>query len=148
MFVYGGDAERLTRLDTVFVADAYPGAGPVGGVLGALDHLAATSPTGTDVASMRVFVLACDLALVTAAELAALLDAADTHPEPLVWVGSTSRLEPMCALWSMRARSDIAAAFESGERALHRIISGLDHVTVPLDDHALRNINAPDDLPG
>ena len=140
--VVGGDADELARLSAPVVPDGYPGEGPVGGVLTALDHLAGRP--GLD----AVFVLSCDLADVTAGALWPLVEAAAGDDHSSVWVAASERLEPMCALWSIDARGVVRERFVAGGRALHRVISELPHTTVTVDADALRNVNRPEDLPG
>lgn len=140
LLVVGGDPDELAGLDAPVVADQAPGEGPVGGVLTALDHLASS---GLVDAAM---VLPCDLPDVTADALAPILEASagDTHSR--VWVAATDRMEPMCALWSLDAHGTVREQFAAGERALHRVIAELPHVTVTVDQAALRNANRPEDL--
>lgn len=139
VIVYGGDPVELDRLDAPVVADRYPGEGPVGGVLGALQHLSGLAD--------RVMILPCDLALVTAGTLVPLLEAEAGDGHSQVWVAAGDRLEPLCAVWSVEAASRVQELFDRGERALHRVIRELPHVAVTVDDAGLANINAPGDLP-
>ncbi len=141
----GGDPVELDVLSAPVVPDRFPGEGPVGGVLTALDHLAAR--TGPDTLD-ATFVLPCDLADVTADALWPLLEAAAGDAHSRVWVAATDRMEPMCALWSIQARGVVRERFVVGERALHRVIAELPHTTVTVDAAALRNVNRPEDLPG
>jgi molybdopterin-guanine dinucleotide biosynthesis protein A len=136
--VYGGDTDALADLSAPVVADAYPGEGPMGGVLGALQHF--------DGIATHVLVLACDLARIDAGTLRSLIDEATGDAHSSVWVAATERLEPMCALWAMSAVGQIEAAFAGGERTAHRVIGGLPHVAVTVADDALQNINTPDDI--
>jgi molybdopterin-guanine dinucleotide biosynthesis protein A len=140
VLVYGGDLRELGCLSAPVVIDAYPGEGPVGGVLGALEYFA-------DVAT-HVLVLPCDIAMVTADAIRPLVDEAAGDDNSLVWVAATDRLEPMCAVWSIDSRSVVAEQFAAGERALHRVIGQLPHVALTVDSDALTNINTPDELPG
>lgn len=136
LLVYGGDPDELRVLAAPVVADRYPGEGPVGGVLGALEHL------GESVG--RALVVACDLPDIGADVLDPLLAADLEHGH--VAVASTDRAEPMCAVWSRRSRPIVRAAFDDGERALHRVLERLDVVDVPVPPAGLRNVNTPDDL--
>jgi len=139
VIVYGGDEEELASLSAPVVPDAYPGEGPVGGVLGVLDHLA-------DEAT-HVLVLACDLAELDGATLRSLIDEAAGDSHSRIWVAAADRLEPMCAVWSVDAIGDVRAAFADGERALHRVIGRQPHVAVTASETALTNINTPGDVP-
>ncbi|MFK7918397.1 MAG: molybdenum cofactor guanylyltransferase [Ilumatobacter sp.] len=137
--LYGGDVEELAGLDASVVAEAFPGEGPVGGVLGALQHFSGRAD--------RVIVLACDLALVTSDMLFPLLEAEAGDGHSVVWVAATDRLEPLCAVWSIDALPRVQELFDGAERALHRVIRELPHVAVTVDERGLTNMNAPGDLP-
>jgi molybdopterin-guanine dinucleotide biosynthesis protein A len=127
----GGDAVELVTLGLTYVADDYPGEGPLGGVITALGL---GSP---------VMVAACDLADLGPATVTSLVDALGQHDAAVAYSG---RAEPLCAVWSAGAAPVLRARFEAGERTMHRAIEGLDiaWVTVVADD--LRNVNTPDDL--
>jgi molybdopterin-guanine dinucleotide biosynthesis protein A len=148
--IYGGDVDELQPLAADVIVDEFPGAGPVGGVLGALRHLSDRADA--------VLVVACDLAMVQPRTLQALINAASStstttstseagEAAPNVWVGVTSRVEPMCALWSMEALGVVEGSFTEGERALHRVIKRCVAAEVPVDFQDLININTPSDVP-
>lgn len=136
--VYGGDTDTLEALTAPVVADTYPGEGPVGGVLGALQHFGGVAT--------HVLVVACDLAHIDAATIRSLIDEAAGDAHSCVWVAATDRLEPMCALWAVSAVAEIEAVFIRGQRTAHRLIGELPHVAVTVSGDALRNINTPDDI--
>ncbi len=142
----GGDAVELAALSAPLIADLYPGQGPVGGVLTALDHLAVPARrTGLGVVDAAL-VLSCDLAAITPDSLWPLVEAAAGDSHGRVWVAATDRMEPMCALWSLAARGVVRERFVAGERALHRVIAELPHTTVTVDAPGLHNVNRPEDL--
>lgn len=165
LFVYGGDIDELSTLSAPVVPDEFPGEGPVGGVLGALTHLADTDrdTTDSDIAGdassddatfetvaggiEAAFVLPCDVAMIDRATLSPLLDAFVEHRGRVV-VARTDRMESMCAIWPIASRAEISLLFDAGERALHRVVQQLAHVEVDVDPQGLVNINTPDDLPG
>jgi len=89
----GGDADELAPLSAPVVPDLYPGEGPVGGVLSALEHLA-----GLDAVDAAL-ILPCDLSDVNAEILLTVLEAAVGDGHSRVWAAATDRMEPMCALW-------------------------------------------------
>jgi molybdopterin-guanine dinucleotide biosynthesis protein A len=138
--VYGGDPEELAGLSAPVVPDAYPGEGPVAGVLGALEYFADSAT--------HVLVLPCDVAMMTGDAIRPLVDDAAGDAHSSVWVAATDRIEPMCAVWSIEARQVVAERFAAGERALHRVIGELPHVALTVEIEALTNINTPDELPG
>jgi len=59
---------------------------------------------------------------------------------------TTSRAEPLCALWRPSALPALEAAFESGERAMHRAIGVVRSHPCAVDGAALVNVNEPSDL--
>jgi molybdopterin-guanine dinucleotide biosynthesis protein A len=138
---YGGDPVELGVLGLPVVSDRYPGSGPLGGVLGALELFA-----GADVSIAGVFVVACDLPALTGPDLVGMIAAARANPDAEVVVARTSGIEPTCAIWNPHAVDPLRGWFEDGERALHVAIGRLSAVVVDLDAATLRNINTPDDL--
>ncbi len=134
----GGDPVELAPLGRRVVPDAPPGGhGPVAGVRAALTELARVAEA--------VVVAPCDVPDLSAAVLGALLDAFRSA-RPEVAVAFTTRLEPAIAVWSTSCRHRVAAAFDSGTRALHEVLAGLDVVEVAVAG-PLVNVNTPADLP-
>ncbi len=127
------------------VDDLHPGQGPLGGILTALDVAARR---GFD----RVIVVACDLIWLDSATLVQLVAAVEErdHAGPGaradVIVARSDRPEPLCALWSCSATPSLAAAFDSGRRAVHQALTDLETVEVHVSHSALRNANNPEDL--
>jgi molybdenum cofactor guanylyltransferase len=132
----GGDAAPLALLGLATVADGFPGEGPLGAVITALEH-ASGSP---------VLVAACDLPWLDVETVSAVMAAGRVASPPDVVVATTGRLEPMLSLWSPTALHHLRARFVAGERAVHAALDGLSVVTVPVAATALRNVNRPDDL--
>ncbi len=136
--LYGGDPGELAPLDRPVLPDRYPGEGPLGGILGALELFA---DQATD-----LLIVACDLANLSSADLTALIDVARLRPDADVIVASGGRVEPTCALWRSATVDRIRASFDAGERAVHRVLDDLCTVEVSLPPTSLRNINTPGDL--
>jgi molybdenum cofactor guanylyltransferase len=131
----GGDPSGLGRLGRPLLADRWPGEGPLGGVLTAL------AAAGHE----DVVVAACDLPFLDGSTVGKLIAAAATEVD--VVVATTDRLEPGLAWWGGAARRRIERFWERGGRALHEVIAELRSVEVLVDPAALRNVNAPSDLP-
>ena len=131
----GGDAAVLaTATDVATVPDRFPGEGPLGAILTALDHLVV--PT---------VVVATDLPWLDAATVELLL----AHRGRLdldVVMARSDRAEPLCALWWPSAVHLLERRFAAGERAIHRAIDGLRLVEVAVSAGAVRNVNTPTDL--
>ena len=134
--VVGGDATAIGRLGLAAVPDRRPGEGPLGGILTAL--AAVPGP---------VLVVACDLPWIDAGVVHALVDeASNGGSEVDVVVATSSRLEPLCAVWLPSAQRHLRESFDGGERAVHRVLDGVRVRTVPVRPDALRNVNRPEDL--
>ena len=141
--VIGGDAAALGALGLDVVADRWPGAGPLGGVL---TGLAAVAPGDDDV----LVVLSCDLAAIGPDEVVALVEALAATPSADAaaprWQG---RPQLLTSAWRGRAAPGLRAAFDAGERSVRRALatSGLVVTTVSgLDPAHLGDIDTPDDL--
>jgi molybdenum cofactor guanylyltransferase len=136
----GGDADALAAEGLVPVPDAAPGAGPLTGVVTALDRTAGEI----------VFVAACDLvspsADAVAATVAALVGAAGADVA-VPHVGG--RRQWMHAAWRRRAAMPLGAAFAAGERAVHAAVAAgaLRVVDVAVDPRAVADADTPADLP-
>jgi molybdopterin-guanine dinucleotide biosynthesis protein A len=145
VLAYGGDADELAPLGLDVRPDRYPATGPLGGVLGLLESLAAEA---TDAVDALVVVAACDLPSLRGDVLLALIDALRADPAVEVAVARTSQIEPACATWRVSAARRLRELYASGERALHSAIGQLESVEVDVDPAALVNINTPDELGG
>jgi molybdopterin-guanine dinucleotide biosynthesis protein A len=141
VFGYGGDPDELASLAMAVLPDRYPGTGPLGGVLGVLEHFAelATAPEG-------VLIAACDLPALTGEALLDMVVEFQHRPNIDVVVARTSAIEPTCAIWKPSAIDRIRRCFDDGERALHAVIGQLAASEVVIDAAVLRNINTPDEL--
>jgi molybdopterin-guanine dinucleotide biosynthesis protein A len=131
----GGDERALAALGLRVVADRWPGEGPLGAILTALED-----------ASVPTLVVACDLPWMNASVLESVIAVAAASPDADVVAATTDRLEPLCALWFPRARPALIRAFEAGERAVHRAMTGVHVAACSVDARALRNVNTPTDL--
>lgn len=146
--VVGGDAARLSAIDVEVVPDVFPGAGPLGGVVTALEHFVLDAA--------HVLVVACDLPDVGTGALRPLLERLQptgARGVPDVVVARAGDVQPMCAVWATSLAGDLRRVFEGGERSM---FGALDHVRagrrrvdlVDVPSRSLRNINTPDQLGG
>ena len=140
---YGGDPDELASVGFPVQPDRYPGTGPLGGVLGALEFLDTKEPRPEG-----VFIVACDLPALRGSDLAGMVAVARRRPRLDVVVARTSSIEPTCAIWRLSAIGRLRRCFDDGERALHVAIGHLESVEVEVDAAALRNINTPEELDG
>ena len=135
----GGDRAALGALGLTVVPDRYPGEGPLGGVLAALHHFAAHD---------AVVITACDLPMLTAATVSAVLAGLDAPGRRAdVAMARTDRLQPLCAAWRPSAAATLAEAFHAGERRVHVAARDLVLVEVDVDAAELANVNTTGDLP-
>ncbi len=93
------------------VADRFPGAGPLGGIVTGLEILG----EGNHLA------VACDMPSLQLPVLRYLLSLANAEVDGVVPM-IEGRLEPLCAVYRDTALIPLRQCFEEGERALHRAV--------------------------
>jgi molybdenum cofactor guanylyltransferase len=122
--------------------DIYPGEGPLGGILTALQH-ADSSYTQTN----WNLIVACDMPELSAEFLRGLLDEAErSDADALVPCGPSGLLEPLCAVYHRRSRQRLYAAFAGGIRKVTAAFEGLRIAAWPVPELArFQNINTPED---
>lgn len=134
ILLVGGPQSRAKGLDGTWKKDAFPGEGPLGGVITALKASA----------NDTVVVLSCDMPFITGAVIASL---ADGLSDAQATVGRTDRLNWLCAAWSRdECLSSLQGVWKRNERAVHRAAVLLDVLEVPVPAVAVRNVNTPADL--
>lgn len=107
VLVIGGDPRWAEAAGAVFVPDESPGEGPLGGLVTAAKASAAP----------RLFLAACDMPLLSAELVAAVVDAWDEGVD-LVCPSSEAGDEPMATLYGRRALDVLCEAFAAGVRRL------------------------------
>jgi molybdopterin-guanine dinucleotide biosynthesis protein A len=133
----GGEAEALEAMGLTVIPDRWPGEGPLGAILVAVEH-----------ARSDVVVLACDLVWLDGDTVGHLLRSAANEPEVDVVCAWSDRLEPLCALWRPSALDVVTETFRSGERAVHVALARLRTASCRVRASSLRNANTPSDLLG
>jgi molybdopterin-guanine dinucleotide biosynthesis protein A len=134
-----GDPDRYRDLGFPVIRDLYPGEGPLGGILTALQHSNAD----------QSLVVACDMPELSAEFLAGLLAEAAQRPGILIPQGPSGLLEPLCAVWPAEARSGLEAAFARGVRKVRAALEGLPVHVYPVAEVApFQNVNTPEDFAG
>lgn len=131
-------ADVAIRAD-IRIADITPGAGPIGGVVAALSH-----PLGRN----GIFVLAGDLADITAAEVERIWGFAEANPDAWAVLAETEQVEPCIGVYRYSSLSILAERLNDGRRSLHDAIPGGHVVRVLIDAARARNVNEPGDLAG
>jgi molybdopterin-guanine dinucleotide biosynthesis protein A len=134
----GGDRDGLEALGFRWIADRWPGAGPLGGTLTALDALEAEV----------VAVCACDLPWIRSDVVRALATtAAATGAVALPVVGG--HRQPLLAAYPRAARTGLRAAFDAGERSMRAGLDAVEVVEVPVaavDAAGFDDVDTPEDL--
>jgi molybdopterin-guanine dinucleotide biosynthesis protein A len=123
----------LSRLD-----DAWPGEGPLGGMLTAFRELRAGS----------AFVTGCDMPLLAPAVIEQVAAARGGSPAAVAVAGSA--LQPLCAVYDVAACLGVMEEmFADGERSVRAFLDRVDAAEValgPAEAAGLRSVNTPDDL--
>jgi len=121
-----------------YVYDKIPNAGPLAGICAGFH--ASSSPW--------LLAVACDMPFITVDALRHLLTARSPSLQAVMAIESNGREHPLCACYHRDILPVVEAQLARGHRALRDLLEQLGRVqTVLLPDDALRNINAPDDLP-
>jgi len=117
------------------VPDIYPGEGPLGGILTALQHSTADWN----------LIVGCDMPGLTGYFLGKLLDAArEGDVDALLPAGPSHHLEPLCAVYHGRVRHALYAAFARGVRKITESLEGLRTAAFLVPDAAcFENVNTP-----
>jgi molybdopterin-guanine dinucleotide biosynthesis protein A len=132
----GGDGAALRALGLEPVPDLHPGAGPLGGVITALERAVGE----------WVVVLACDLPHVTAAAVAAVAAARGDDIDAVVPTDD-DHTHVLLAAYRRSCLVPFTAALAEGERSLRRALAPLAVRTLTLDDPRWAwNANRPEDL--
>ncbi|MFP4511803.1 MAG: molybdenum cofactor guanylyltransferase [Acidimicrobiales bacterium] len=118
VIVVGGDRPRLEALGLAVVDDSYPGRGPVGGVVTALE-----AGQGPDL----VVVLACDLAAPSPTAVDLTVEALVAHPEAGVARPSYQQMPQwLHGCWRVStALEPLRDAFDRGARSFREATAGL-----------------------
>jgi molybdopterin-guanine dinucleotide biosynthesis protein A len=134
ILLIGGTQAKAKKLLGTWKKDAYPGEGPLGGVITSL----------RSASHNNVVVLSCDMPFLTPAVVSSLINGlADAQAA----VGRTDRLNWLCAAWDKNeCLKTLESVWKRKERAVHRAAVLLDVMEVPVPAVAVRNINCPADL--
>ena len=127
-----------------FVPDRWPGAGPVGGIITALEHLEQWRTTGGG-GPDEILVAACDLPDLDATTLELLR----AHPFPpsagAVGAVAGGHLVPV-ARWRVSTRGRLVPAFEAGLRSWWGALDAVGAATVEVPTITTGDLDTPGDL--
>ena len=131
------DAERNRY---PLVIDRYDDLGPVAGILSAMQEYP----------DVDWLVLACDLPNVDDDTIRALLDGRSAAQSFTAFRSSYDELpEPLCAIYAAGAEARIARFVDDGLKCPRKMMIRSDtHLLTQPHEHALDNVNTPDDLAG
>lgn len=114
-------AGRYAGAPWPLLADGWPGEGPLGGILTALNFLNETTPTDESWVRKHgpcsfAMILSCDLPFLTKEFLSFLKDRALSSQARLIVPQSSGGLESLCACWCSDSAASIQAGFDAGVR--------------------------------
>jgi molybdopterin-guanine dinucleotide biosynthesis protein A len=132
-----GDARKYRDLGFPVLLDAYPGEGPLGGILTALRHSTADWN----------LVVACDMPGLSSDFLQALLDAAErSDAHALAPASPSGRPEPLCAVYHREALKAVEAAFSEGARKASAALEAAGFAVLPNQEVTyFQNVNTPEE---
>ncbi|MFA5775559.1 MAG: molybdenum cofactor guanylyltransferase [Ilumatobacteraceae bacterium] len=132
----GGSQEIAVRLGLQFLADSFPGEGPLGGLVTAM----------RDVSSDVMTVVPCDVPRLGPERIRQLVEAVSEQATSDVSVLTTSQDHWLCSAWRIKnCRDVVEQQFESGERAIHRVANLLTVQRVSATEAEMTNVNTLDE---
>jgi molybdenum cofactor guanylyltransferase len=121
-----GAEEKYGGLGVTCVADRWPGEGPLGGILTALE----ASAQDGDGDGWNL-IIGCDMPFLTREWLAYIVERAAASTAQVVAPRSRDRWEPLCACWRTSARAALEGVFDQGVR---KITEAMKHLSVEILD--------------
>jgi molybdopterin-guanine dinucleotide biosynthesis protein A len=106
-----GPLEKYADFGVEIVADRWPGEGPLGGIISALED-APKSPAESNWS----LILSCDMPFLTQEWLQFMANRAAKSSAQVVFPRSASGPEPLCACWQTDAAAKLRSGFERGVR--------------------------------
>lgn len=128
-----GDSQvTADSLGLSFVADSYPGEGPLGGLISAM----------REVSTGILCVLPCDVPRVKASRIEQLVDAVMESGHIDLAVLTATREHWLCSSWRVDTCLPVLEqCFANGERAIHRAVGSLGIQRVTVTDAEMINVN-------
>jgi molybdopterin-guanine dinucleotide biosynthesis protein A len=103
--------EKYVEFEIQLLADRWPGEGPLGGIITALEDAAASTARPE-----WNLIVSCDMPFLTREWLAFLGGRAAKSKAQVVFAHSASGPEPLCACWQTDAMAQLRSGFERGVR--------------------------------
>jgi molybdopterin-guanine dinucleotide biosynthesis protein A len=134
--VGGSPRQPLVRFG--FVPDLYPGEGPLGGIVSALQNSSADWN----------LIVACDMPGLKVDFLRALLEMAEhSQGDAIIPTGPSGLLEPLCGAYHRRCYRPLSEAFDHGVRKIALALREVRAITWPVPEElsCFQNVNTPED---
>jgi molybdopterin-guanine dinucleotide biosynthesis protein A len=112
-----GAPEKYSPFEREMVSDRWPGEGPLGGIITALENSGKSAAR-----SEWNVIVSCDMPFLTREWMEFLVGRAATSDAQVVVPHSSQGPEPLCACWRTEAAETLRAAFERGVR---RVTDGI-----------------------
>lgn len=135
-----GDPAIYHELGYTVIADRYPGAGPLGGILTALRHSTAEWN----------LVAACDMPGLESDLLRRILETAEsTAADAVIPAGPEGRPEPLCAAYHRRSAEALERALAAGQRKIMAAARDIRIEILSVEELTpFQNVNTPEDWAG
>ncbi len=127
-------AGRYEELGLAVLEDRWPGEGPLGGILTALEASGAE----------RNLIVAVDMPFLDEMFLRSLLQHASHGSETVVPVHADGNVEPLCGVYQASALSGLRQFFDGGGRRVKDALCQIPMRTVPAPERLLANLNTPE----
>jgi len=138
--IVGGDSEAFTILGHECLTDEYPGEGPLGGIITALNHFNSEGKN-------HVLIVACDLPNISEDLISKMVEHSMAEPKSVVVPLVEGHLQWMHVLWPTSVLPTLLRSFSNGVRAPWKASKGLSLLRIEgIDPHVLFDIDRPEDL--
>ena len=138
--IVGGDSATFTSLGYSCLSDEYPGEGPLGGIITALNYFKSQG-------KKHVLIVACDLPNISKNFINEMFLKSIEEPESILVPVVEEHLQWMHALWPTDVLPVLLKSFSSINRAPWRATEDLQIFKIEgADPHVLFDIDEPDDL--
>ena len=140
LMIVGGDSEAFTLLGHDCLTDEYPGEGPLGGIITALNHF-------KNKGKKHVLIVACDLPNISEDLISKMIEHSIQEPKSIIVPLVEGHLQWMHVLWPTGVLPTLLKSFSNGVRAPWRASKDLPLLRVEeIDPQVLFDIDRPEDL--